>query len=406
MAKRVPIFNMRRARSSIPVISMKRSAAFVIVFILLAGLAGGLAYFQFSVKPQMIKGFIAGAPRPVPAIAAADTKTETWQARISAIGTFRAVQGIDVSPQVGGVVRSINFDSGQDVQKGQLLVQIDDSVEQADLKSNLATLRNAELALDRQRQLVTGGSTATANVDTALALRDSAAAAADRTRALIAQKALAAPFAGRLGLRKIDAGQYVQPGTSIVTLQQLDPIDVDFPVPEQEIARVTVGQPIEIVVDAFGNKTFSGKVTSIDARVSIESRTIIVRAQVGNPKRDLRPGMFANVSVLVGEGREVVTAPRTAVSYSLYGDTVYVVKPAPQEPGSAQAASAPSDQALIVERRVVKTGDTRGDRVAIVEGLKAGERIVTEGQLKLQPNARVRIDDNAGLKSPQELPRQ
>ncbi|MDB5545189.1 MAG: efflux transporter, family, subunit, partial [Hyphomicrobiales bacterium] len=358
---------------------MKRSAAFVIVFILLAGLAGGLAYFQFSVKPQMIKGFIAGAPRPVPAIAAAEAKTETWQARIAAIGTFRAVQGIDVSPQVGGVVRSINFDSGQDAQKGQLLVQIDDSVEQADLKSNLATLRNAELALDRQRQLVTGGSTATANVDTALALRDSAAAAADRTRALIAQKALAAPFAGRLGLRKIDAGQYVQPGTSIVTLQQLDPIDVDFPVPEQEIARVTVGQPIEIVVDAFGNKTFSGKVTSIDARVSIESRTIIVRAQVGNQKRELRPGMFANVSVLVGEGRQVVTVPRTAVSYSLYGDTIYVVKPAPQDSGAAQAASAPADQALVVERRVVKTGDSRGDRVAIVDGLKSGERIVTEG---------------------------
>ena len=385
---------------------MKRSAAFVIVFVLLGGLAGGLAYFQFSVKPQMIKGFIAAAPRPVPAVAVGDAKTETWQARIAAIGTFRAVQGIDVSPQVGGVVRAINVDSGQDVQKGQLLVQIDDSVEQADLKSNLATLKNTELALERQRQLVTGGSTATANVDSALAARDSAAAAVDRTRALIAQKALAAPFAGRLGLRKIDVGQYVQPGTSIVTLQQLDPIDVDFPVPEQEIVRVTVGQPIEINVDAFEGRTFAGKVTSIDARVSIEARTILLRAQVPNPQRELRPGMFANVSVLVGEGREVVTIPRTGVSYSLYGDTVYVVKPAPQEAGAAQAASAPADPPLVVERRVVKTGDVRGDRVAISDGLKAGERIVTEGQLKLQPNARVRIDDKAGLKAPQELPRQ
>ena len=389
-----------------PVISMKRTAALVIVFLLLAGFAGGLAYFQFAVKPNMIKGFIAGAPRPVPSVAVAEAKTETWQSRIAAIGTFRAVQGIDVAPQVGGVMRSIHFDSGQDVTKGQLLVQIDDSVEQADLKSNLATLRNAELALDRQQQLVTGGSTASANVDTALAARDSAAAAADRTRALIAQKALAAPFAGRLGLRKIDAGQYVQPGTSIVTLQQLDPIEVDFPVPEQEISRLTVGQPIEIVVDAFVNTSFSGKVTSIDARVSIESRTILLRAQVANPKRELRPGMFANVAVLVGEGKDVVTIPRTGVSYSLYGDTIYVVKPAPQDLAAAQASPAPGAQPLIVERRVVKTGDTRGDRVAISDGVKSGERVVTEGQLKLQPNARVRIDDTAGLKAPHELPRQ
>ena len=380
---------------------MKRRTAFVTVSIVLGVLIVGLSVFQFIVKPQIIKGFIANAPRPVPAVAVADARVENWQARIAAIGTFRAVQGIDVSPQVGGVVRTINFESGQDVQKGELLVQIDDSVEQADLKSNLATLRNAELALEPLRQLIAGGSTATAQVDSALAARDSAAAAADRTRALIAQKALAAPFAGRLGLRKIDAGQYIQPGTSIVTLQQLDPIDVDFPVPEQDISRVAVGQPMEITVDAFEGKVFSGKVTSVDARVSIESRTILVRAQVTNPKGELRPGMFANVSLLVGKGVDVVTLPRTSVTYSLYGDTVYVVKSAP-----AGAAPAPADQPLIVERRVVKTGDTRGDRVSIAEGVVAGERIVTEGQLKLQPNARVRIDEAGGLKAPTSLPRQ
>jgi len=381
---------------------MQRKTAFIAVSAGLAVLIVGLSVFQFIVKPQIIKGFIANAPRPVPAVAVADAKTENWQARIAAIGTFRAVQGIDISPQVGGVVRAIDIESGQDVQKGQLLVQIDDSVEQADLKSNLATLRNAELALERQRQLIAGGSTATAQVDAALAARDSAAAAADRTRALIAQKALAAPFAGRLGLRKIDAGQYVQPGTSIVTLQQLDPIDVDFPVPEQDISRVAVGQPLEISVDAFEGKVFLGKVTSIDARVSIEARTILVRAQVGNTNGELRPGMFANVALLVGKGVDVVTLPRTSITYSLYGDTVFVVKPAP-----APAGAAPSpDQPLIVERRVVKTGETRGDRVSIAEGVAAGERIVTEGQLKLQPNARVRIDEAGGLKAPTSLPRQ
>jgi len=385
---------------------MKRNFALVLVLVALAGLTGALAWFQFAVKPQMIKGFIAAAPRPVPAVAIAEAKLENWQSRISAIGTFRAVQGIDVSPQVGGVVRAINFESGQDVQRGQLLIQIDDSVEQADLKSNLATLRNVELALERQRQLVAGGSTATASVDAALAARDSAAAAADRTRALIAQKALTAPFSGRLGLRRIDAGQYVSPGTSIVTLQQLDPIYVDFPVTEQDIGRVAVGQSIEIGVDAFTGRTFKGKVTSIDARVSIEARTILLRAQVDNTGGELRPGMFANVSVLVGTGRDVVTIPRTGVSYSLYGDTAFVVKPASPPAGAAQASAAPTDQSLVVERRVLRIGEMRGDQVAILDGVAPGEKIVTEGQLKLQNGARVRIDNESGLKPLQETPRQ
>ena len=385
---------------------MKRNFALVLVLVALAGLTGALAWFQFVVKPQMFKGFISAAPRPVPAVAVAEAKLENWQSRISAIGTFRAVQGIDISPQVGGVVRAINFESGQDVQRGQLLIQIDDSVEQADLKSNLATLRNVELALERQRQLVAGGSTATANVDSALAARDSAAAAADRTRALIAQKALTAPFSGRLGLRRIDAGQYVSPGTSIVTLQQLDPIYVDFPVTEQDIGRVAVGQSIEIGVDAFAGRVFKGKVTSIDARVSIEARTILLRAQVDNAGGELRPGMFANVSVLVGTGRDVVTIPRTGVSYSLYGDTAFVVKPASPPAGAAQASSAPADQPLFVERRVLRIGDTRGDQVAVLDGLAPGDKIVTEGQLKLQNGARVRIDNESGLKPLQETPRQ
>jgi membrane fusion protein (multidrug efflux system) len=385
---------------------MKRAFALIIVFLLLGGIAGGLAWFQFVQKPEMIRGFIAAAPQPLTAVAVAEAKTEEWQTRLPAIGTFRAVQGIDVSPQVGGVIRAIRFESGQDVERGQVLVQIDDLVEQADLKSNLATLRNAELSLERQRQLVSGGSTTAANVDLALSQRDSAAAAADRTRALIAQKQLIAPFAGRLGLRKVDVGQYVSPGTAIVTLQQLDPIDVDFPMPEQDIGRLQIGQTVEITVDGYPGKVFAGKIGSIDARVSAETRTIIVRAQVANPQRELRPGMFANVGVLSGEADKVVTIPRTSVSYSLYGDTVFVVKPAPPPSGSAQAATPPDDQAMIVERRVVRTGDTRTDRVAIREGVSAGERVVTEGQLKLQPNARVRIDPKGGLQPPATLPRQ
>lgn len=385
---------------------MKRAIAFIIVFLLLGGLVGGLGYFQFVMKPEMIKGFISKAPPPVTTVAVAEATSVKWVPKIRAIGTFRAVQGIDIAPQVGGVVRVLEIESGQDVQKGKLLAQIDDSVEQADLQANEATLRNAELALERQRQLATGGATSRASLDTAQAQRDAAAGAVERTKALIRQKALLAPFDGRLGLRKVDQGQYIAPGVSIVTLQQLDPIYVDFPVPEQFLDELKVGQDIEISVDAFAGKMFNGKVASIDARVSADTRNVLVRGRIDNKDKQLLPGMFANVAVLAGAAQEFVTLPRTAVTYSLYGNAVFALKPAPQQPGSAQAAPAQSDQVFQSDRRFVRTGEVRDERIAILEGVKAGERVISEGQIKLTPNALVRVDPNAGLKPAATLPKE
>ena len=383
---------------------MRRFLILTFVFLLLAGLAGGLGYFQFFVKPEMIKGFIAKAPPPVATVAVTEAKKEEWVERIQAVGTFRAVQGIELAPQIGGVIRAFHFDSGQEVAKGTLLVELDDSVEQADLKSNLATLKNADMALDRQRQLITGGSTSRSTLDAAEAARDQASAAVERTRALIAQKALVAPFAGRIGLRRADIGQYVSPGTGIASLQQLDPIYVDFPVPEQAIAELATGQVVEVSVDAWPDQPFMGKVISLDARVSAETRNLVVRAEVKNADKRLKPGMFANVAVLVGKAQSLVTLPRTGVTYSLYGDSVYVVKPAPVAAGSAQAA--PADQ-MIVERRSVKLGDARGARVSILSGLEPGEQVVSEGQSKLMAGARVRVDNSLALPaSLNPLPRQ
>ena len=383
---------------------MRRFLILTFVFLLLAGLAGGLGYFQFFVKPEMIKGFIAKAPPPVATVAVTEAKKEEWVERIQAVGTFRAVQGIELAPQIGGVIRAFHFDSGQEVANGTLLVELDDSVEQADLKSNLATLKNADMALDRQRQLITGGSTSRSTLDAAEAARDQASAAVERTRALIAQKALVAPFAGRIGLRRADIGQYVSPGTGIASLQQLDPIYVDFPVPEQAIAELATGQVVEVSVDAWPDQPFMGKVISLDARVSAETRNLVVRAEVKNADKRLKPGMFANVAVLVGKAQSLVTLPRTGVTYSLYGDSVYVVKPAPAAAGSAQAA--PADQ-MIVERRSVKLGDARGARVSILSGLEPGEQVVSEGQSKLMAGARVRVDNSLALPaSLNPLPRQ
>jgi membrane fusion protein (multidrug efflux system) len=382
---------------------MRRAFFFILVLLLLAGLAGGLGYFQFLVKPAMIRGFIANAPQPVQAVAVVEAKSENWVPRIPSIGTFRAVAGIDVAPEVSGVVTAIHFESGQDVNKGDPLVNIDDSVEQADLAANIATLKNAEFALQRQLELAKTQSTARSSVDQAQATRDAAAAAVNRSRALIAQKSLVAPFSGRVGLRKIDAGQYVSPGTSIATLQQLDPIFVDFPIPEQSFGALRLGQPVEVKVDAYPGRTFTGTVSSIDARIDPNTRNVLVRAQLPNKERLLRPGMFANVDVLSGAAQKVVTLPATAITFSLYGDSVFVVKSAPAAPGApdeAHAAEAAANAPKTAERRFVRTGATRGDRVAVTEGVTVGEKVISEGQIKLQPNARVRIAEDGALPPP------
>lgn len=380
---------------------MKRALILFVVFLLLAGAAGGLAWFQFVTKPAMIKGAIQGTAQPIASVAATPAVAETWTPRLIEIGSLRAVQGVEIAPQVGGVIRALRFESDQDVQKGTPLVDIDDSTEQADLKANLANLRNAELNFQRQQQLASGGASSKANLDTAIAARDSAAAAAERTRAIIAQKAIVAPFAGRLGIRRVDIGQYVSPGTALVSLQQLDPIFVDFQSPEQQIANLKVGQTIEASVDAFPNQTFTGKIRFLDARVSTDTRQFLVRGEISNPDKKLRPGMFANVQIVSGAPKALVIVPRTAISYSLYGDSVFVAKPmAPASDGKADPALA------TIERRVVRTGPVEADRIAILEGIAAGELVVTQGQLKLQAGMKVRIDPTAGLPPLSPLPKQ
>jgi membrane fusion protein (multidrug efflux system) len=385
---------------------MKRTLIFIVVLILLVSVTGGLSYFQFIMKPQIIKGFIAAAAPPPPAVAVTEAGAETWTERLPAIGTFRAVQGIDVSSQSSGMISAIHVENGQDVEKGARLFDIDTLVEEADLKNNLATLKNTELTLDRQRQLTASGNATKANLDAAQAARDSAAANVERVRATIAQKTVVASFSGRLGLRRYDLGQYLSAGTSFITLQQLDPIYVDFPIPEQSIALLKPGQPLEVSVDGYPGKTFKGEIQTVDARVSQDTRNVTVRGLFANPDHVLLPGMFANVAVMAGKPVETVTLPRTAVTYSLYGDSVFVVVPVTPDPAQtasgAQAApgtpaAANGEIAYKVERRAVRTGEVHDDKVAILDGIKAGEKVVTQGQLKLQAGARVRPDFDAKL---------
>jgi membrane fusion protein, multidrug efflux system len=379
---------------------IRRPVVFVAVLGFLAALTGGLAYFQFIIRPAMVKGFMSAAFAPKPTAVSVETaRIEQWPPQLTAIGTLRAYEGVVIAPQAAGVVTGKHFESGEDVEAGALLVNIDDSVEQADLANGLAQLKNADVSLTRQKMLVAGGNTPQSAVDAAIAARDSAEATVERTRAIIAQKAIRAPFAGRLGLRNVDLGQYVSVGTPLTTLQRLDPIYADFAVPEEALNSLSPGQSVSMTVAAFPGRSFEGNVTAIDARVSAESRNVTVRAEFPNPERKLLPGMFANVTVNTGASADVLTLPRTAIVYSLYGDNVFVLKPASQQAGQGDKNS------LIVERRFVRVGPVRGERVAIEQGIKPGDRVVTAGQIKLQANAPVVVDETAALPPPAETAR-
>jgi membrane fusion protein (multidrug efflux system) len=330
-------------------------------------------------------------------------KTEKWIEQLTSIGTLISSHGVDVTSQVAGIVTEVNAESGSEVERGAPLVQLDIAVEQADLASAKAVLAEAEVAFQRQSDLIAKRVTSEANLDTARAKRDTAQAAVNKIEAVIAQKSIKSPVSGRLGIRKVEKGQYVSPGMTLVTVQALDPIRVDFPMPEQAIGKLRVGQQIDIGVDAFPGEVFKGRIESLDARVAQDTRTLLVRGSLANPQRKLLPGMFANLVVLVGEPRDVVTVPRTAVTYSLYGDSLYVVKPAGE---TTEGAAPAGERKLIADRRFIKTGQARDDRVAVVSGVAAGEQVVTTGQLKLNPGAAIRIDNAQPLARPEERPKQ
>jgi membrane fusion protein (multidrug efflux system) len=388
---------------------------FIITAIVIGALLGGLSYFQFVFKPNMIRSFLSQMKPPAATVTAETAKLEKWGERLSSIGTLIASQGVDVTTQVAGVVTEIYFESGQDVEQGAKLVQLDVAVELADLASGKATLQEAEVAFQRQNDLINKRVTSEANLDTARAKRDTAQATVKRVEAVIAQKLIVAPFSGRLGIRKVEKGQYVSAGPALTSLQALDPIRVDFPMPEQSIGKLRIGQMVSLTVDAFPGQMFKGEIQSLDARVAQDTRTLLVRGLLPNKERKLLPGMFANVTVHAGEPVETVTVPRTAVTYSLYGDSVYVVKPAPPQSGQAQGqaggaqaqeAQKSAEPALIADRRFVRTGQVREDRVAIIDGLVAGEEVVTTGQIKLNPGASIRIDNTQPLTRPEDRPKQ
>jgi membrane fusion protein, multidrug efflux system len=258
------------------------SRRFIITAVVIAVLLGGLGYFQFVFKPQMVRTFLSQMRPPPATVTAEAVRTEKWIERLSSIGTMIASQGVEVTSQVAGIVTEVLIESGAEVEQGTKLVQLDTSVEVADLASAIATQREAEVAYERQADLMQKRVTSEANLDTARAKRETAQAAVKRIQAVIAQKGIVSPFGGRLGIRKVEKGQYVSAGLALVSLQALNPIRVDFPMPEQQIGKLRVGQPIELTVDAYPNQVFGGEIQSLDARVAQDTRTLLVRGLLPN----------------------------------------------------------------------------------------------------------------------------
>lgn len=371
---------------------------FIIVGILLAVVFGGLAVFNYVLKPALIAQFVASRKPPPATISATKAVLAPWQPTLTSIGTLAATRGVSVSPEVGGRVIAIHFKSGEMVTVGTLLVQLDDSIERAQLKEQQAALKLAELNFQRGLDLYQKNNYSKANLDTARAQRDQAEAKVESLKATIRQKKIRAPFTGRLGIRQINLGQFVSPGTAIVPLQALDPIFVNFSLPEADLPKLQVGQTVTMTMDGYPGETFRGRITSLNAEVNQSTRAILAQATMRNPGSKLLPGMFANVSVLYSSEVKRVTVPRTAIAYSLYGDSVFVVEP-------AKPAKAGEKPELVVHRRGVKVGPRKGEVVAVLSGLKAGETVVTSGQIKLHNGAPVRIDNKVRLTPPKVRPK-
>jgi multidrug efflux system membrane fusion protein len=366
----------------------------VIMALLVALVLGGLYGFD-RFRDQAIADFFANNKPPPTPVAVAPAEVEDVPQRLPAIGTLTAVREVTVAPQVTGRVTKISFEAGARVKAGDPLVQLDDQTERADLQALKAQARLADLNLARAKELLQRQAAAKATVDQQQAQLDEIKANIEKTEAQIGYKLINAPFDGVLGLRQVDIGQYLNAGTPIVTLTDLSRLYVNFTLPEQARRQVTVGQAVEITNDAFPGRTFDAKVSAIEPQVNADMRAIKVQAVMDNPENLLLPGMFANLRVVLPPQENAVTIPETAVDFTLYGDSVFVIE---EEKG------ADGNAVLKAVRRPIKVGDRFMGRVVVASGLEPGERVAASGQIKLSNGALVTIKESSALTMPKKLP--
>lgn len=344
-----------------------------------------------------VETLIASAPKPTPATVSS-TKVEAlpWQKQIVAVGNLSAVNGVDLSTEVPGIVDRLHVRPGDTVKLGDAILELNTDPEKASLASLDAAAKLSAKTLARDQDLLARQVVSQATVDADTADLESKLALVDQQRALIAQKTVRAPFAGDIGIINADLGQYLAPGTVFVTLQDLGSLYVDFLVPQGQVGLLALGQTVTVSLDAFPDKGFPGVITAIDPKLDPNTRNVKVRATLANPEKLLRPGMFVRAAVDIGKPVDQLTLPRTAITFNSYGSTVFVIKPAPPPAKSPAGAPTPAP-GLVVEQIFVTTGDTRGDQIAVTKGLTAGEEVVTSGQLKLKTGAPVVVDNSVKL---------
>lgn len=358
----------------------------LIMLILVGAVLGGLFGFKTFVNGK-IQEAMAGMANMPQTVSATKAGTSEWQPRIDAVGSLRAVRGAELSLEVPGVVETISFQSGDEVKAGQVLLTLRKEDEEARLQSLEATASLAQITYDRDVKQLKAQAISQAIVDNDEANLRNAKAQVAVQKAILDKKTLRAPFDGKLGLRQVDLGQFLPAGTEIATLQSLDPIFVDFLLPQQAVAQILVGEKVRAKVDAFPGRTFEGKITAINPKIDTGSRNVQVRATVSNADQKLLPGMFATVELDTGAAQRLVTLPQTAVSYNPYGSLVYIVD---------DKGAGPDGKPQLTARQVfVTTGATRGDQVAILKGVAEGDTVVTSGQIKLRNGVPVVVNNSA-----------
>lgn len=351
----------------------------------------GIIFGWFVAKKGLMWYFMSNYAPPPITISAVPAVTKTWQSYLTSVGTLTAVNGVDISAEVSGIVKEIRFNSGQSINKGDILLLLDMSVEQAQLKDQIAQAKLAKLNYDRNKALIARNAVSQAELDRLAAQLQEAEAGVEQIQAKIQQKTITAPFSGKIGIRAVDLGQYLPAGTNIVTLQSLDPLYVQFNLPEQYMTELYLQQPVKITVNLAGGKSVMGTVTAINSKVDQATRNILVQVTITNKENMFYPGMFASVHVMLREQKNVVTLPQTAISYSLHGDSVFILK---SESKEKNKDNKPIYKAY---RQYVTVGESRGKEIAIQKGINAGDTVVTSGQLKLQNGADVIIDNSVEL---------
>jgi membrane fusion protein (multidrug efflux system) len=362
---------------------------YLVFFVISLGLFLAIVFGFGFVKFTQIQGFItmskSGAFEPPPTAVTTDVaKQSEWQPTLESVGTATAVNGVTVSTDLAGIVRQIAFESGNKVKAGDLLVRLDTTQEEAQLHQSEAQRDFLLVTLKRDKDLVEKHAISQSDYDNAEAAYRQGQAAVDQFNALIARKTLRAPFDGVAGIRQVNLGQYLREGDPIVALQAFDPIYVNFSLPQQDLGKLAVGQPVALQVDAFAGQSFDGAITAINSMVDQATRNIQVQATFKNPDWRLRPGMFAKVSVIMTEKQNVVAIPATAIHYAPYGDSIFVVSELKDPQGKEYKG---------VKEQFIKIGQSRGDMIAIVSGLKPGEEVVTSGVFRLKSGAHVSVNN-------------